>query len=375
MLKILDASRYQGVIDWEKVLEDGISGAILKTVSTNNREFGGLYIDPTFERNYAECKRLGIPVGAYYYTYAQDKAYADKELALFKKAIEGKTFEYPLVVDVEDNLLKPLSADALTDLVVYALKTIESWGCYAMVYTYLNYQNTELNMARLSDYALWLAAYRDNRPTYPRHDIWQFTSSGKVEGISGNCDLNWVYKDFPSVIKANGLNGFAAEKESALSKEASRLIIGPASTGDRTTVGKMLTEREISYTVTVEGYMITDKKVTAGDKKALEIKCNQLEIDIKDLEEIESKPTDCENCAVLQKEIKTLQAELVAVHDAKLYLQKEKEELAENYGRVSKELSVANNALAAERKAADVLKADNAEMAEKINKIKDIVGG
>ena len=66
--KIIDVARYQGNIDWDKVKASGIEGALLKTVSTNNREFGGLYIDPYFERNYAECKRVGIPVGAYYYT-------------------------------------------------------------------------------------------------------------------------------------------------------------------------------------------------------------------------------------------------------------------------------------------------------------------
>lgn len=371
-LKILDVSRYQGKIDWEKVKADGIVGAFLKTVSTNNREFGGLYIDPIFEYNYAECKRLGIPVGAYYYTYAQDKAYADKELALFKKAVEGKTFEYPLVVDVEDNLLKPLSADALTDLVIYALETIESWGCYAMVYTYLNYQNTELNMTRLADYDLWLAAYRDVRPTAPRHNIWQYTSSGKVDGISDNCDLNWVYKDYPSIIKANGLNGFAPEKESALSKEATRLAIGPASVGDRTTIGKMLVNLGIDYTVTSEGVIITADAVSLGDKKSLEVKCNQLGIGIKDYEVVETPV--CLECEELKAKLKEAEMSLITEHDAKLVLQKEKEEFAENYGRVSAELSVANNALSAERKANDMLKADIAKLTDKINKIKNIVG-
>lgn len=212
--KIIDVARYQGNIDWDKVKAAGIEGALLKTVSTNNREFGGLYIDPYFEKNYSECKRVGIPVGAYYYTYAQDLGYAKKELALFKQAVAGKQFELPLIVDVEDNLLKPLSADALTDLVEYAVKEIESWGCYAMVYTYLNYQNTELNMARLAKYDLWLAAYRDVRPSSPPHSIWQFTSKGQVPGVNGNCDLNWQYaingKFHEDIIKAAGLNGWVS---------------------------------------------------------------------------------------------------------------------------------------------------------------------
>ena len=211
-LKIFDASRYQGKIDWDAVASQGWDGAILKTVSTNYSQFGGLYIDPTFEYNYANAKRVGIPVGAYYYTYAQDLDYANKELALFKQAISGKQFELPLVIDVEDNLLKPLSADALTDLVEYALQQIESWGCYAMVYTYLNYQNTQLNMDRLANYDLWLAAYRDERPAFPPHSIWQYTSSGTVAGITGNVDLNYAYKDHAAIIKSAGLNGFSKQE-------------------------------------------------------------------------------------------------------------------------------------------------------------------
>ena len=218
--KIIDVSRYQGSVDWDKVKAAGIEGAILKTVSTNNSEFGGLYIDPTFERNYSECKRVGIPVGAYYYTYAQTLDYANKELALFKKAVEGKQFELPLVVDVEDNLLKPLSADQLTDLVEHAVQTIESWGAYAMVYTYLNYQNTELNMERLEKYDLWLAAYRSQRPTAPAHSIWQYSSTARIDGINANCDVNWQYKDHSAIITAAGLNGFGTKDESQRLKNA-----------------------------------------------------------------------------------------------------------------------------------------------------------
>ena len=112
---IIDVSRYQGTIDWEQLVGK-IGGAMLKTVSTN-KSFGGIYIDPQFERNYAECKRLGIPVGVYYYTYAQTKATADAELVKLHEALTGKSFELPIAVDVEDNKLKPLSAAALSELV------------------------------------------------------------------------------------------------------------------------------------------------------------------------------------------------------------------------------------------------------------------
>lgn len=202
MKDIIDVSRYQGTIDWSK-LAGKIGGAMLKTVSTN-KSFGGIYIDPMFERNYAECKRLGIPVGVYYYTYAQDAATVQAELDKLHQALEGKTLTLPVAVDVEDNKLKPLSADALTDLVIAAADAVESWGLYAMVYTYTYYSQTELNMDRLAAYDLWIADYRANRPTR-KHGMWQYTSTGRLDGIAGNVDISHAYKDYPTIIARAGL--------------------------------------------------------------------------------------------------------------------------------------------------------------------------
>ena len=202
MKDIIDVSRYQGTIDWNQV-KSHVGGAMLKTVSTN-KSFGGIYIDPMFETNYAACRRLGIPVGVYYYTYAQDAAAVQAELAKLHQALEGKTLTLPVAVDVEDNKLKPLSADALTDLVIAAADAIESWGLYAMVYTYTYYSQTELNMDRLSAYDLWIADYRANRPAR-KHGMWQYTSTGKLDGIAGSVDISHAYKDYPTIIARAGL--------------------------------------------------------------------------------------------------------------------------------------------------------------------------
>jgi GH25 family lysozyme M1 (1,4-beta-N-acetylmuramidase) len=210
MQTILDVSRWQGVIDWQKVKDSGqIDGVMLKTVSTN-RKFStradGLYIDPTYATNYAACKALCIPVGVYYYTYAQTRAQANAELALLRKALKGKTVELPVAVDVEDNKLKPLSATDLTALVSYAAKSIEAWGYYAMVYTYSSYANTELDMDALAAHDLWIADYRGTRPTR-KHGMWQYTSTGTVPGISGGVDMSHAYKDYVAIIQSAGLGG------------------------------------------------------------------------------------------------------------------------------------------------------------------------
>lgn len=220
MLPIMDVSRWQGDINWDKVKASSlVSGVMLKTVSTNrklSKRKDGLYIDPTFERNYAECKRLGIPVGVYYYTYATDKEMADAELALLKTALTGKTFELPISVDVEDNKIKKLSTQVLTDLAAYALATVERWGFYALLYVGLNFAQTELYMngAALRKYDVWLAKYpRDKSKTKPEDKpktdfsfgMWQYTSTSSVPGIKGNADLSHAYKDYVKIIAKNGL--------------------------------------------------------------------------------------------------------------------------------------------------------------------------
>lgn len=210
---IMDVSRWQGSIDWDAVKSSGlVSGVMLKTVSTNrklSKRKDGLYIDPTFERNYAECKRLGIPVGVYYYTYAVSHTSADAELALLKTALTGKTFELPICVDVEDNKLRKLGKQALTDLTAYALATIERWGFYALLYTGLNFGNTRLYMggAALRKYDVWVAAYRDDKPTPAwSFGMWQYTSTASVPGITGNADLSHAYKDYAAIIAKKGLD-------------------------------------------------------------------------------------------------------------------------------------------------------------------------
>lgn len=209
---IMDVSRWQGDINWDAVKASGkVEGVMLKAVSTNyklSKRKDGLYIDPTFERNYAECKRVGLPVGVYYYTYATDKEMADAELALLKTALTGKTFELPISVDVEDNKIKKLSTQALTDLAAYALAEVERWGFYALLYVGLNFAQTELYMggAALKPYDVWLAAYRSNKPEpgWP-FGMWQYTSTASVPGVNGNVDLSHAYKDYTKIIAKKGL--------------------------------------------------------------------------------------------------------------------------------------------------------------------------
>lgn len=98
MRPIMDVSRWQGNIDWVKVKTSGlVSGVMLRALGNSAEDNPSEpYIDPDFERNYAECQRLGIPCGAYYYCKAVNTAEADAELALLRKVLTGKPCSCPL---------------------------------------------------------------------------------------------------------------------------------------------------------------------------------------------------------------------------------------------------------------------------------------
>ena len=199
---ILDVSKWQGSIDWDKVKASGlISGVMLRVLGSKG---GKPYLDPQFERNYAECARLGLPVGGYYYTCAVTAPQRDAELAALKATLAGKTFQLPVAVDVEDPKLRGLGPAKLAALVAQAAARLEAWGLYAMVYTYANFAATALDMDALAAYDLWLAHYRGKRPTRP-HGMWQYTSEGRIPGVNGPVDLSHAYKDYPAIIQRAGL--------------------------------------------------------------------------------------------------------------------------------------------------------------------------
>lgn len=203
MFTVLDVSRWQGRIDWDTVKASGrVHGVMLRALGSRN---GTPYIDPMFETNYSACIRLGIPVGVYYYSCAVTAPQRDAELALLHDALRGKRLQLPAAIDVEDACLRALTPDALSALVAGAARQLEHWGLYAMVYTYTHFADTALHMDTLTPFDLWLADYRGKRPAR-RHGMWQYTSRGRVPGISGPVDLNRAEKDYPALLHRAGLD-------------------------------------------------------------------------------------------------------------------------------------------------------------------------
>ena len=224
---IMDVSRYQGTINWDKVKASGkVDGVMIRAMGNSAKGLPSKpYTDPQFARNYAECKRLGIPCGVYGYFKAVNREQADKELALLRKVLTGKTVQLPVAVDIEDTYVQaPLDKQTLTDIAAHALGTVERWGFYAILYTglYFGRDNLYMTGAALKPYDVWLARYpKDQRQTKPEDKpktafafgMWQYTSTARVPGVSTNVDMSHAYKDYASIIKRAGLGAVkGAEK-------------------------------------------------------------------------------------------------------------------------------------------------------------------
>ena len=214
MTKIIDVSEYQPNIDYAKVKAAGIGGAILRCGYTGWGSSHSLNADKCFEKHYAGFQSAGVPVGAYYYSTADSVDFAKKEAGFVQSLLKGKQFAFPVYYDIENNERQgKLSKALLTEIADAFCTAMESAGYFVGVYANTSWFTSKLDHAALAEkYTIWLADYRgSNADRTLKRDIWQYSSTGSVNGINGNVDVNECYRDFPSIIKAAGLNGCGKE--------------------------------------------------------------------------------------------------------------------------------------------------------------------
>lgn len=208
--KGIDVSTWQGDINWNKVKADGIEFAMLR--SSFGKENPDKQTDNKFWQNYKNAKAAGMPIGAYHYSYATTVEDAKKEAAFFLSIVKGCQFEYPVAFDIEDPSQMYLGKDRITDIIMAFCERVQAAGYYVSLYTNLDWISNRIDMSRAKAFDVWLAQW-SSKPTYNgSFGMWQYTSGGSVSGISGNVDMNIAYYDYPSIIKAAGLNGFTADK-------------------------------------------------------------------------------------------------------------------------------------------------------------------
>lgn len=195
---VIDVSEWQGDIDWAKAKADGVEGVIIRL------GYGeGNNADKKAQRNISECKRLGIPFGIYWYSYADTPSIAKGEGAdvvakLKQFGVNASDLAYPVYYDLEkwtwEGHQPPTDPNVYNDIVNNWYNALQSAGYKNLsVYSYTSYLQGPLKHADIYAKTTWVAQYGarmgfDSFPTDSRG--WQYTSSGKVDGISGNVDMN-----------------------------------------------------------------------------------------------------------------------------------------------------------------------------------------
>ena len=201
--KGIDVSEFQGKIDWEKVKNDGIEFAILRCgygMDFSNQD------DVEYERNANECERLGIPYGVYLMSYANTVEKARSEAKHVLRLIEGRKISLGVWYDIEDNGTSgAINKETLTNIINTLCNTIKNAGYKLGVYASLNWLENKIEKTIRDNYDIWVAQYYSKCEYEGKYIMWQHTSSGKVNGISTNVDMNILYEDLP-VINNNDNN-------------------------------------------------------------------------------------------------------------------------------------------------------------------------
>lgn len=198
--KGIDVSSYQGTIDWKKVKNDGIDFAMIRIVTGSS---SSTERDSKFKENYDGARNNGIKVGVYRYSYATSRTKAREEAHNVIDALNGRKLDYPIVMDVEDSsILSATDSNARRTEIILAFKdVVEDAGYKFALYANTTWLNNYLDMDQLKDVDIWVARWRDYNLGHGYNGkgnvtMWQYSGSGKVDGISGKVDLNVSYKDY-----------------------------------------------------------------------------------------------------------------------------------------------------------------------------------
>lgn len=227
MKKGIDVSHYQKKIDWAKA-KKVVEFSILKIGEGrySNQK------DEYFERNYSECKRLGIPVGVYSYAYAQSVAEAKEEAKRVIEWLNGRDLDLPVYYDMENANMQKLGKNQLTEIAIAFCHEIEKAGYWAGIYANLYWYSNLLDTEKLKKmFTLWIANvdFTHEQNKYEgKFDMFQYSWVGKVDGIIANVDMNVMYRDLITDVRnsKNATNNITRKSEDEIVQEIMKGLWG-----------------------------------------------------------------------------------------------------------------------------------------------------
>ena len=203
----IDVSKYQGNIDWQKVKAAGVDYAIIRLGFTGYGTGTSIQdkarIDNYFEKNLSGAKAAGIDVGVYYFSQAISAEEAVYEASLVVNNLKGRGLQYPVYFDTEfssspnrDGRADGLSKQTRTQCAIAFCETVKKAGYRAGVYASKSFFENQLIFSNISQYEIWVAHYTSEVTTFSPYRMWQYTSSGTINGISGRVNVNISLYDY-----------------------------------------------------------------------------------------------------------------------------------------------------------------------------------
>ena len=191
----IDVSKHNGNIDWNAVKNSGVSFVIIRC-GYRGSATGVLVEDEKFRSNIKGAKAAGLKVGVYFFCQAVNEVEAVEEASMAISLVSGYGLDMPIFLDVESagGRADGISRDTRTAVCRAFCQTVQNSGYSASIYANKTWFNEKINTSSLTSYKIWLAQYA-SAPTYTatRYDMWQYSSKGRISGISGDVDLDIRY--------------------------------------------------------------------------------------------------------------------------------------------------------------------------------------
>ena len=191
----IDVSKWNGNIDWAAVKNSGVNFVIIRCGYRGSSE-GALIEDSKFKSNIKGAQDAGLKVGVYFFSQAVNEVEAVEEASMVISLIKGYSLSYPVYLDVEKSNGRGdgISNDQRTANIKAFCGTIANAGYSVGVYSNKTWFTEKMNVSQLGSYNIWLAQYKSAMEySASKVNMWQYTSKGKVTGISGNVDMNIYY--------------------------------------------------------------------------------------------------------------------------------------------------------------------------------------
>jgi GH25 family lysozyme M1 (1,4-beta-N-acetylmuramidase) len=194
----IDVSEHNGALDWARIKAAGIQFAIIRT------GYGTSHTDNYFKANMEGALGQGIPVGIYHFSYALNETGAKNEAAFVIKLLEPykDKITLPVFFDFEYDTVSyakkqgvTLGKTAFNAHAVAFLEQIQAGGYTPGVYYNLDYRNNMVDTTKLGSYVQWYAQY-SSKASFTGYDLWQYSSSYQISGVSGKFDVNTAPESF-----------------------------------------------------------------------------------------------------------------------------------------------------------------------------------